>query len=83
VASIRNISSDERYFTLGFRQVTVGPDEVVEVPDDQVESFLCQTSIWADNSAPSRAVKADSPPAPVAPASAPASDPAAKPEENS
>ena len=43
MARIKNVSGEDR--TLDGRLVLAG--QVVEVPDEDVESYTCQTTIWA------------------------------------
>jgi hypothetical protein len=40
---------------LGHREVH--PDEVVEVPDERFEAYVCQTSNWEDVEEPGKAKK--------------------------
>lgn len=43
---IKNVSGDDRIVpSLGHRLVISG--QVVEVPDEDAEAYLCQTTIWA------------------------------------
>lgn len=51
MALVRNISGgDLAVPELGWR--TVEADEVVEVPDDRLDGYTCQSETWADESKP-------------------------------
>ncbi|MFD3741582.1 hypothetical protein [Streptomyces sp. NPDC058629] len=60
---------------LGSRQVQ--PDEVVEVPDQRFDGYVCQTATWEAVEEP----KDEAPPAPLKKTTAPAVKAAAAPKE--
>lgn len=46
MAKIKNVSGEDRIVPgLGGRLVVAGA--VVEVPEDEAKSYLCQTKVWA------------------------------------
>jgi hypothetical protein len=47
MANVRNVSGEARHVAeLNYR--LIGPDEVVEVPDDRLEGYTCQESTWVE-----------------------------------
>lgn len=45
MAKVKNISGEARQVPeLGWRNV--GPGDVVEVPNERVDGYTCQTTIW-------------------------------------
>lgn len=56
MAKVRLIA-DESRIVPWLNNRTVQPDEVVEVPDGDVESYLCQPATWEPVAEPKTAVK--------------------------
>jgi len=48
MAKVQNVSGEVLNVPeLGYRNV--GPDEVVEVPDDRLEGYVCQPATWVES----------------------------------
>lgn len=46
VAKVRLIADEPRIVPWLGPERTVQPDEVVEVPDEQLDSYVCQPAVW-------------------------------------
>lgn len=48
MAKIRNVSGEALYVPgVGYGGAVVQPDQVVEVPDERLESYAYQEQVWA------------------------------------